>query len=222
MSLERLRKLNSFPVHSVSDPGFSCYGKVVESPDVPEVLAWLSANTEIPEAGIYVPTCSELESLPLRAKAAAELFGYMDIQLGYCNGRTTGLDALEYHKSPEYTAADADVVLFLSSSLKMRDGRLPREAIEAFFLPAGLPVELYPFTMHFAPCAAGPAGYHSFVALPKGTNCPIEAVRTLDLSPEVSFLFSKNKWLVAHPSCGRLLGRGAIPGLEGDRIELRY
>jgi hypothetical protein len=222
MSLESLRKLNSYPISSVLDPAFSDYGKVVESPDVQESLAWLSANTEIPEAGIYVPTCSELESLPLRAKVAAELFGYMEIQLGYCNGRTAGLDALEYHKSPEYTAADADVVLFLSSSLKMRGGRLPREAIEAFFLPAGLPVELYPLTMHFAPCATRPTGYRSFVALPKGTNCPIEAVRTPDPSPEAGLLFSKNKWLVAHPSCGRLLGRGVKPGLEGERIELRY
>ena len=151
MSLESLRKLNSYPIHSVLDPAFSGYGKVVENHDVPEALAWLSANTEIPETGIYVPICPELESLAFCAKAAAEVFGCMEIQVGYCNGKTSGLDALEYHKSPEYTAADADVVLFLSSSLKMRGDRLPREAIEAFFLPAGLPVEFSPLTMHFAP-----------------------------------------------------------------------
>ncbi len=221
MSLEHLRTLNDFPLHSVLDADFSRFGRVVESPDAGEALAWLSGNTEIPETGIYVADCPELSAFPLRQRAA-ELFGYMELQLGYCNGKTSGLDALEYHKSPEYTAADADVVLFLASALDLRGGLLARESIEAFFLPAGLPVELYPLTMHFAPCATGTAGYHSLVVLPRGTNTPIEADRSSEQSPDARLLFSKNKWLVAHPSCGRLLGRGAFPGLEGDRIALRF
>ena len=152
MSLESLRKLNSYPIHSVLDPAFSGYGKVVENHDVPEALAWLSANTEIPETGIYVPICPELESLAFCAKAAAEVFGCMEIQVGYCNGKTSGLDALEYHKSPEYTAADADVVLFLSSSLKMRGDRLPaRPSRPSSFPPA------CPSSFPRSPCTSPPA-----------------------------------------------------------------
>lgn len=59
----------------------------------------------------------------------------MDVQLGYCNGMVTGLDALEYHKSPEFTVADTDVVLFLSHSDRLENDRLPLNAIEAFLLP---------------------------------------------------------------------------------------
>ena len=222
MSLQILNERNNFKIHSVTESGFKEYGRIVQGIDVSTAMAYLAASTAIPEGGIYVASCPELETLPLRQAVAFEVFGAMDIQLGYCNGMATGLDALEYHKSPEFTVADTDVVLSLSHADRLENGRLPRNAIEAFLLPAGLCVELNAGTMHFAPCRTSASGYRSLVALPAGTNLPMAAERPAKTSDQSCLLFSRNKWLVARPDCARLIARGAFPGLEGERLELHF
>ena len=47
--------------------------------------------------------------------SASKSFGEMEIQIGYCNGHNSMLNALEYHKSSEINVAATDAVLLLGS-----------------------------------------------------------------------------------------------------------
>ena len=211
-----------FPIRPVTDESFARYGRIVEGIEMASAMAYLAAATPVPDGGVYVASCPELEKLPLGAAVSAAVFGGMAVQVGYCNGMTLGLDALEYHKSPEFTVADAEVVLLVSEAGRLKDGHLSPESIEAFSLPAGVAVELHAGTLHFAPCRTGPEGYRSIVILPEGTNAPLPADRVHGVAGEARLLFARNKWLVAHPACERLMARGAFPGLDGSRIAVRF
>lgn len=220
MLSEILNGRNRYQIFSTNDRRFREYGHLVEGIDFADALRCLESSTGIPEGAVYVPSLPELEALPLRRAVSDGVFGVMDLQLGYCNGMTAGLDALEYHKSPEVTVADSDIVLFLARASWLEDGHLHDDAIEAFFLPAGVPVELHAGTLHFAPCRTSGRGYRSLVVLPAGTNLPLDPDHPLGDSGESRLLFARNKWLIARPDCARLMVRGAFPGLDGERLEL--
>lgn len=231
-------------IFAVADGRFAGYGRILEGIDFSGALSCLESSTPIPESGVYVASFPGLEALPLRETVSNEVFGAMEVQLGYCNGSTRGLDALEYHKSPEVIVADADIVLLLASFRSLVDGCLDATSIEAFLLPAGTAVELYAGTLHFAPCATSPRGYRSLVVLPAGTNLslpPADAASAVvaasattqagggpgaagtagkpQKTGESRLLFARNKWLIARPDCARLMARGAFPGLRGARLE---
>jgi hypothetical protein len=236
MPYEILKGEGRLEIFAVADGRFARYGRILEGIDFTGALSCLESSTPIPESGVYVASFPGLEALSLRGTVSEEVFGAMEVQLGYCNGRTRGLDALEYHKSPEVIVADADIVLLLASFHSLEDGCLEARSIEAFLLPAGTAVELYAGTLHFAPCATSPRGYRSLVVLPAGTNLslpPAEVAPAGDASNpapapaagkarntgESRLLFARNKWLLARPDCARLMARGAFPGLLGARLE---
>jgi hypothetical protein len=225
MPYEILKGEGRLEIFAVADGRFARYGRILEGIDFTGALSCLESSTPIPESGVYVASFPGLEALSLRGTVSEEVFGAMEVQLGYCNGRTRGLDALEYHKSPEVIVADADIVLLLASFHSLEDGCLEARSIEAFLLPAGTAVELYAGTLHFAPCATSPRGYRSLVVLPAGTNLslpPAEvapAVASARKTGESRLLFARNKWLLARPDCARLMARGAFPGLLGARLE---
>ena len=92
--------------------------------------------------------------------------------------------------------------------------------VEAFFAPQNSVVELYPWCLHFAPCHAyEEAGFCALIALPRGTNLP------LDFEPqkegESALLFARNKWLIVHPEAEALVQQGAYVGLEGENPRLQ-
>ena len=85
-------------------------------------------------------------------------------------------------------------------------------------MPAGVAVELYATTLHYAPCdAAKQAGFRVAVVLPKGTNT--EAPQLKPIQKEDKMLRAKNKWLIAHPDASEAQD-GAYIGLLGENIDL--
>ena len=145
-------------------------------------------------------------------------FGGMPFQLGYCNGHNTRLNCLEYHRDSEFNLGTEDFILLLARLEDMEDGVLDTAKVRAFRVPAGVLVEVYATTLHYAPCHADPArGFRVMVALPAGTNTPYR--REGDPDPLDRQLWARNKWLIAHPESEEA-ARGAVVGLRGVNIDI--
>ena len=165
--------MKALKIESVFDSAFAPYGKVLPGYDTAELLAALEKYTPLPEATDYVPSQPELEALPIAAQLAANAYGGMPIQLGWCNGHNTRLNCLEYHRDSEINCGTEDFILLVAREDDIVDGVLDTDKVRAFRAPRGVMVEVYATTLHYAPCSAGKGeGFRVLVALPRGTNGP--------------------------------------------------
>lgn len=203
----------------ISDPAFASYGKVLEGYNTQDLLRTLEAATPLPEGVEYVPSQPELEALPLTAQLASNAYGGMPIQMGWCNGHNTKLNCLEYHRDSELNCGTGDFILLLARMDDIApDGTLDTSLVKAFRVPAGVLVEVYATTLHYAPCSAAKgAGFRVLVALPKGTNGPRPDIQVLNR--EDSMLWACNKWLLAHPESSEA-AQGAPAVLRGENIDI--
>ena len=203
----------------ISDPAFASYGKILEGYDTQELLRTLEAATPLPQGVEYVPSQPELEALPLTSLLASNAYGGMPIQLGWCNGHNTKLNCLEYHRDSELNCGTEDFILLLARMDDIApDGTLDTGLVKAFRVPAGVLVEVYATTLHYAPCSAAKgAGFRVLVALPKGTNGPRPDIQVLNR--EDSMLWACNKWLLAHPESSEA-AQGAPAVLRGENIDI--
>ena len=207
-------------IESVLDPAFAAYGQVVTGLEEAraEILAAL-AGTPQPAAGTdYCPEDPALQELPAAAEVSGHLFGGMPCQLGWCNGRNTKLNCLEYHRDSELNVGVQDFILLLAKREEMADGRLDTGKVEAFLCPAGTLVEVYATTLHYAPCSAKAGeGFQVAIVLPKGTNLDKPAI--LAGNQEDQCLWARNKWLLAHKDSSEA-AQGAPVRLDGENIDI--
>lgn len=214
-------------IYEVTDPRFRKYGKVIKNIDFSSLVGAMK-STPVPEDVVYEPSIPELETLPVAEEIKRVLYGEMPIQIGYCNGHNTMLNALEYHRSSEINVAATDAILMLGLQTDVEDnyddyagdGSNPKVVydtsyIKIFRLPAGMAVELYATTLHYAPCHVEPQGFQVSVILPKGTNYPLEEKHG---GSEDALLAAKNKWLIGHPEGG--LPEGSYLGLVGENLNV--
>lgn len=228
MTFDMTKKLNSatVPFYQVSDPEFGEYGRVLEGYAWDGMVDYLRTMTPVPNEGnIYIPSEAALEETPVAAELAREIFGEMSMQIGYCNGRNSRLNALEYHKSSELDIAATELVLLLGRLQDVAHNNYTVDRLKAFYVPAGTGVELFATTLHFAPCQVEPSGFRCAVVLPRATNLPLEESHGVEhigtvIEGEHRLLFARNKWLLAHPANEALVGRGAHPGLVGENITI--
>ena len=156
-------------IHSVFDPAFAPYGKVLEGYDTAALLRTLREVTPVPEGVEYVPAQPELEALPIAQQLCVNAYGGMPIQLGWCNGHNTKLDCLEYHRDSELNCGAQDFILLVAREDEIEGGMLDTAKVKAFRVPAGV-LEVYATTLHYAPCsAAAGAPFQVVVVLP---HCP--------------------------------------------------
>jgi hypothetical protein len=203
---------------SVTDPAFKPYGRVVDGYDVSGILEALQ-KTPCPEGVTYVP---EEESLQWARGAEAlgvALFGGMPYEFGYCNGHNTRLNCLEYHRDSEFNLGTEDFVLLLARMDDIDDkGFLDTSCVKAFRVPAGVLVEVYATSLHYAPCHTDPdRGFRVLVALPMGTNTnwrPGPGPNAAD-----NTLWARNKWLLAHPESAEA-AEGAAVLLKGVNLDI--
>ena len=142
----------------------------------------------------------------------------MPIQLGWCNGHNTKLNCLEYHRDSELNCGAQDFVLLLALESEIAGGTLDTAKVQAFRVPAGVLVEVYATTLHYAPCsAAAGAGFQVVVVLPRGTNGPKPDLAVLNWEDEI--LTACNKWLLAHPDSSEAKG-GVKASLTGENIDI--
>lgn len=207
---------------SVNDPAFKKYGRVVTNVDFTELVEAMK-KTPVPEGVVYEPSVSELEVLPVMQKLSEIAYGEMPIQIGYCNGHNTKLNALEYHRDSEINVAATDAILMLGLLEEVEaDHTYDTANVKAFLVPAGTAVEVYATTLHYAPCGVDGNGFQVTVVLPKGTNYPLKTEHpratgnTTD--NEDCLITAVNKWLIGHPEGG--LRKGSFLGLKGRNLDI--
>lgn len=201
-------------IYNVADTRFRKYGRVVDDIDFSELVTALEKETPLPEGVEYVPGLAVLEALPVMEELISKSFGEMEIQIGYCNGHNSMLNALEYHKSSEINVAATDAVLLLGRQQDITEDFTYDTALaEAFLVPKGTAVEIYATTLHYAPCALGDNGFKVAIVLPKGTNLDLHDIHT---KGEDAHLTATNKWLLGHPEGG--LPEGSPMGLMGKNL----
>ena len=204
---------------TVHDKSFKTYGRVLNL-DLKEFLQVLRARP-VTVAGTvaYEPSLDSLEQLPLFRTLQEEVYGGLPMELGHCSGFNDRLNALEYHRSSEVDIAATDLVLMLGRQQDIDYANLTYDTakVEMFLVPAGTAVELFATTLHFAPCGIGGREFRQGVALPRGTNLPLEQAPVRQ--GENACLFARNKWLLAHPDSG-LDRNGAWLGLRGRNLKL--
>lgn len=210
------------PICSVRDARFQTYGRVVTGYDVTEIIAYLEDGAQMPDTGnVYLASVDELEQTAVAARLKNGLYGGMNIQIGYCNGRNSTFNGLEYHKSSEVTIAATDLLLILGHTWDIRDNCYRVTDAEVFFVAKGEAVELYQTTLHLSPCKVTDAGFRAAIVLPRGTNTPLDAPRE-QVEDVDRLLLQKNKWVIAHPEREPLIKQGAFAGILGENIELKY
>lgn len=202
----------------VSHPSFQNYGQVLTGYDLGALLDTLEAVTPLPEGVSYVPEQPELMALPAAQELSVGAYGGMPIQLGWCNGHNTKLNCLEYHRDSELNLGTRDFILLLAKREEMENGRLNTEKVAAYYVPAGVLVEVYATTLHYAPCSAKAGeGFKVLIVLPKGTNGPRPSVTVRN--EEDKCLAACNKWLLAHAESAEAKD-GAAVMLDGVNVDI--
>ena len=204
---------------SVYDASFAPYGKILPGYDTAELCAAID-QIAMPEAGTaYEPAIASLESCAIFSALTDRAYGGMPIQLGMCWGYNTKLNCLEYHRDSEINIGSTDYVLLLAKEDEIADGVLDTSVVKAFSVPAGVAIEVYATTLHYAPCHVdAEQGFRVAVVLPKGTNTdkPESEVK----NEEDKLLWARNKWLLAHPQSSEA-AQGAYVGLRGDNLDIK-
>lgn len=203
-------------IQKVTDAAFAPYGKILEGYHFEELLEKM-VDTPLPmDDVVYVPSETTLEQTKAGKELEVQGYGGLPIQVGYCNGNNHQLNAVEYHRSSELDIAVNDLILLLGKQQDIENGDTYDTAnIEAFLLPAGVGVELYATTLHYAPCSAGKEGFRCVIVLPKDTNTDLTFAPGTE--GEDKLITAKNKWLIAHPEAGI---EGAYCGLKGENITI--
>ena len=206
-------------INSVYDAAFCPYGRVVPGLDAAkhEIISVLE-KTPLPEGTDYLAKDPGLQALTAADEVSEHWFGGMPCQLGWCNGHNTKLNCLEYHRDSEFNLGTEDFILLLAKLDEVEDGKLDTAKVKAFRVPAGVPVEIYATTLHYAPCHAdADKGFRVLVALPLGTNAA-KSPLTPDGGDDER-LWACNKWLLAHPDSAEA-AEGAYVGLTGKNLDL--
>lgn len=202
---------------SVFSPEFRAYGRVVEGYPVKGLLDAL-AQTPLTDGVVYVPREPLLHAAPEAQAIGEALYGGMPFQLGWCNGHNTKLNCLEFHRDSEFNLGTEDFILLLGLQGDIADGRLDTATVKAFRCPAGVLIEVYATSLHYAPCHTDPAkGFRVMVALPENTNTdyrPEGGANVMD-----RMLWARNKWLLAHAESAEA-AQGAVVALDGVNIDI--
>lgn len=214
--LNELKKNNpELNIYDVNSEEFSTYGRIIKDFDVDEIITE-AKKIKNPESGSkYKPSVEDFEKLDIVGKIKTQLFGESRIQVGYCWGYNTVFGATEWHTSSEINIAVTDLLIIVGHLWDVKDNTIDTSKFYAFYVPAGTVLECYATTLHYGPCQVKENGFGWIVALPEGTNTP------LDGQYDDKLLFAKNKWLISHVENTELIKEGAVAGVTGINFEIK-
>ena len=224
VTLTRLRRANKgLVILDARDRAFEKYGRVLKGVKPTKALAL--AKKQKPGAGIvYQASVKGLEAdARFLAQVRDRFYGGMPIQIGWCFGFNSLLNAVEYHKGIEVDMAVTDCICVVGDERDINwQGRTPTYSsskAEIFYLPAGTLVELHPWCLHYAPVhVRSRVGFCTIVCLPKATNT--EGPRLRNAKGEERILLKRNKWLLAHKAAAGLAKAGAVVGITGANLKV--
>ncbi len=217
MNINTLRNKNpNITIYSVEDSEFKSFGRIIENIDTNEIIEE-AKKIELPQSGsVYYPTVEAFEALNIASIIENKCFGTLPTQIGYCFGHNSLMNATEWHTSSEINIAITPLVLILGHIWDMENGRIASSDFKVFYVPEGTVLEVYSTSLHFCPCEVSEGGFGCIVALPKGTNIPLES------ESKDPYLFRKNKWIIAHNNNEGLIAGGVAAGIYGDNTEIKY
>ncbi len=202
----------------VTDASFAPYGRIVEGYPVEPMLKAL-AEQPLPEGVEYVGKVEALHAVENADYLGELMFGGMPFQLGYCNGHNTKLNCLEYHRDSEFNLGTQDFILLLAKQDDIVDGKLDTAKVKAFRCPAGVLIEVYATSLHYAPCHADASkGFQVLIGLPDKTNEDFRFANPINAEDKT--LWARNKWLLAHADASEAAD-GAYVGLVGENIDIQ-
>lgn len=208
-------KNKNIDFYSVESNEFAPFGRVIDI-DTAEIIS-VAENITNPESGSnYIASEPKFECLSVFEEIKNKFFGELPVQIGYCYGHNNYLNAAEWHTSSEVNIAVTDLVLILAERKDIIDNRINSSNFKAFFAQKGTAIEVYATSLHFCPCETDKQGFRCVVALPLGTNTP------LDKEYSDKLLFRKNKWLISHIDNKPLIERGAVGGIYGENYRINY
>ena len=217
MSFETVKRLNpSLNLYRTSDAEFAEYGRVIKGIDTAEIVK-TAQGIAMPETGsAYEASTPAFEALSIKNEIQDVCYGELPAQIGYCYGHSNFLNGWEWHTSSEVNVAVTDLVLILGKVGDIKNGKIDSSTAKAFYVEKGEIIEVYATSLHFCPCEVESSGFGCVVALPVGTNVPLEREAADKL------LFRKNKWIFAHVDNDGLIARGVLPGITGENFEVKY
>ncbi len=217
MSFETVKELNpSLKLYKTSDNEFAEYGRIIKGIDTSEMIK-VAQGIAMPETGsVYEASNPAFEALSVKNDIQNVCYGELPAQIGYCYGHSNFLNGWEWHTSSEVNVAVTDLVLILGKVSDIKDGKIDSSTAKAFYVEQGEIIEVYATSLHFCPCEVSKSGFGCVVALPVGTNVPLEKEASDKL------LFRKNKWIFAHINNEGLIARGVLPGITGENHEVKY
>lgn len=201
-------------IYTIDNKRFLQYGRQIENPYY-EIFKERAKEIAVPETGSVYRASEPMFEIEQTMSYYTQVFGGMDIQIGYCYGFNDRLNALEWHKNSEMCVALSDMVLLLGDVREMRNGKYDSKKLKAFLLKAGESVELYATTLHFCPIHLKNESFKNVVILPRGTNTPLKEM------PMDKRLISKNKWLIIHPEFTKQVELGREIGIVGKNIIIK-
>ena len=202
-------------IKKVTDAAFRKYGRTIPEFDFSELVEKL-AETPLPEGVVYEPSVEFLEALSVKGKLETAYYGELPIQIGYCNGHNSLLNAVEYNRPSEVNVAATDLILLIGMQQDIEaDYTYDTKNIEAFLVPKGTMIEVYATTLHYAPCSVDGQEFRCVVVLPKDTN--LDLVVKPEGASEDKLLVARNKWLIGHADAKIA---GAFNGLKGENISV--
>ncbi len=215
--INNLKEKNpALKVFSVFDTEFKNYGRVVTDFDASDLIKE-AKKLELPEVGVrYMAGIDSMEALEGAQKLQMELYGDIPAQVGCCWGHNSYLNATEWHTGSEINVAVTPMVLLLAHLWEIEDGELSTDRFVAFYVPAGVTVEVYATTLHYTPCQVSDAGFNCVVGLPKGTNTALEE------KPQSKYIMARNKWMICHVDNESAKNRGVHPGIQGENHKVNY
>ena len=216
--LENLKAKNSdIKVFSAFSEEYKEFGRIITVSDnmLNEIID-TAEKISVPDSVIYTPENKELENCKISQYIVNNVFGTLPTQIGYCCGHNSFLNATEWHTSSEINIAVTPLILILGYRWDIVNGIIDSSKFKAFYLPKGTVTEVYATTLHYTPCQVTDDGFGCIVALPEGTNTP------LDTESKDKLLTAKNKWLLAHTENKAKIKQGAVAGITGENIFIHY
>lgn len=219
--LEYLQSQNPhITIHSITDPLFQKYGNILSGYNFNKCLEIMQTKPIPEEGNCYVASDEDMMKTDVAVQLSHRFYANMPVQIGYCNGNSSKLNALEYHKGSEIDVAVTDLVLILSDIRNIKNNKLDSSCVDVFYVPANTACELYSTTLHFAPCKITDQGYKSIIVLPEGTNAALDVLPVPNCDEDF-LLWMQNKWLIAHAE-SIPASKGAFVGITGENIEIKY
>ena len=215
--IKKLQELNpDIKFYDVTDKEFAPYGKIISGLDVTDITKAAKKISNDIDGSAYYPSVADFECLAIAKEIKNEFFGTLPAQIGYCHGHNNLLNATEWHFSSEINIAITPIVLILGHVWEVEDNTIDVSKFKAFYLPAGTAVEVYATTLHYCPCEVEKDGFGCVVGLPGDTNTNLkEKVKN-------PLIYQRNKWIISHPENEVLVKAGAVVGITGKNLEIKY